>query len=323
MERSKVSEIVAYLRANPDYVPIVRRALEYESEEEKKGYYLGFEWWNVGVKPSRLNKLVYDGLLKVSYKSRKSTCYKLIDRDAVEKALRILEAEKAMVPPPIEAELGPVEIPDDLFDFIVGYDDVKDIVKRSLRAEQPVHILFVGPPSSGKSLFLMELARIPGTRFALGGTTSKAGIADYLIEARPRHLIIDEIDKMGVDDQSVLLTVMETGIVTRLKHRKRETTRLRLWVFAGCNREDRLPPELLSRFLRIHFRKYTPDEFRKITVAVLTRRERTSKELAEYIARRLAGLTTDPRDAIKVARLAKTRDEVDAIVESVYRRRKR
>jgi hypothetical protein len=35
---------------------------------------------------------------------------------------------------------------------IEGYDDIKDIVKRALDAEDNYNLLFVGPPASSKTL---------------------------------------------------------------------------------------------------------------------------------------------------------------------------
>ena len=37
------------------------------------------------------------------------------------------------------------------------------------------------------------------------------------------------------------------------------------WVFAGVNRKDRLPPELLPRFDSFDFKTYTREEFLEVT----------------------------------------------------------
>ena len=42
---------------------------------------------------------------------------------------------------------------------IVGYDDVKRIIVMALRSRKPVHVLLVGPPGIGKSLFLDSIRR--------------------------------------------------------------------------------------------------------------------------------------------------------------------
>ena len=43
------------------------------------------------------------------------------------------------------------------FDNIQGYDDIKDIVRRALDAEDNYNLLFVGPPASAKTLFLLGI----------------------------------------------------------------------------------------------------------------------------------------------------------------------
>jgi len=80
-------------------------------------------------------------------------------------------------------------VPTDLFSVIVGFEDVKAVVRRSLEAERPVHVLLVGPPSTAKSLFLMELSRLPNARYALGGgRSSRAGVSrnkPFLLRHKP------------------------------------------------------------------------------------------------------------------------------------------
>ena len=36
---------------------------------------------------------------------------------------------------------------DDFFDYIIGYHDVKKFLRMSINAEEPVHILLIGPHS--------------------------------------------------------------------------------------------------------------------------------------------------------------------------------
>jgi hypothetical protein len=40
---------------------------------------------------------------------------------------------------------------------IHGYDDIKDIVRRALDAEDNYNLLFIGPPASAKTLFLLGI----------------------------------------------------------------------------------------------------------------------------------------------------------------------
>jgi hypothetical protein len=43
---------------------------------------------------------------------------------------------------------------------IQGYDDIKDIVRRALDAEDNYNLLFIGPPASAKTLFLLGILDI-------------------------------------------------------------------------------------------------------------------------------------------------------------------
>ena len=46
------------------------------------------------------------------------------------------------------------------FGNIEGYDDIKDIVRRALDAEENYNLLFIGPPASAKTLFLLGILDI-------------------------------------------------------------------------------------------------------------------------------------------------------------------
>ncbi|MBI2918924.1 MAG: minichromosome maintenance protein MCM [Chloroflexi bacterium] len=174
-----------------------------------------------------------------------------------------------------------------------------------------MHILLAGSPATAKSMFLEVLGSLPGSQYALGGSSSRAGIADFLLNFRPRYLVIDELDGMKAEDFSVLFSLMQSGVVARLKKGMREVEHMVTWVFAGCNRRDRLPPELLSRFVEFHFTLYSRDEFVEVAVAVITGHLGKDLGLARYIAERVSQRTRDVRQAIHVAQLCDTHEEVD------------
>src|SRR5829696_2258129 len=167
-----------------------------------------------------------------------------------------------------------------LSDDIIGYEDVKDLFARSIKAGRPVHLLLCGPPASAKSLFMRALTRLERSYYAVGTSSTKSGIFDYLFEHRPRYFIIDELEKMNKKDQSSLLNLMESGIISELKHRQQRTTQLKTWVFASCNSTDMLLPPLLTRFRDIHFKPYTEEEFVNIVVNVLDREEGVDRDIA-------------------------------------------
>ncbi len=314
------------LAGNPTARRIAQRALELEEEGERKVVetksqygWMGFEWFSIPAPVQTLNMLVIEGLLvtggeRDTFKSNSSTTYKLKDPELVKTCLEQLK----------EIELGKEEgeIPEDLFEFILGHDDLKALLWRSIRSENPVHFLFVGPPATAKSMFLGELARLPFSRFTLGGGTSKAGLAEFLLEFRPKYLIIDEIDKMALADMSILLSLMESGVVARLKKRMREIEKMKTWVFASANRDERIWAELKSRFFTVHLEEYSEADFISISRAVLITREKVEPTLASYIASNLAHHTRDVREAIHFARLCKTGTEVDEVLKMKWPNRR-
>jgi len=310
------------LAGNPTARHVAERALQIEDEEEAKRRekpdlypWMGFEWHAIPAQPAQLNQLAIDELLvtgggRNTYRSRSTSTYKLKDPELVRECLEKLSE--------IEEGQEETEIPTDMFDFILGHDQVKDLIWKSLNAERPVHILMVGPPASAKSMFLGELARLPFSRFTLGGGTSKAGLADFLLEFRPRYLIIDEIDKMPITEQSILLSLMESGIVARLKKRMREIETMTTTVFAAANRDNNIWPELKSRFFSVHLNEYSEADFISISRAVLITREKVDPGLATLIAGLLSLQTRDVREAIHLGRLCKTEEDVRSLMRLKY-----
>jgi hypothetical protein len=43
------------------------------------------------------------------------------------------------------------------FNNVHGYDDIKDIVRRAFDAKDNYSLLFIGPPASAKTLFLLGI----------------------------------------------------------------------------------------------------------------------------------------------------------------------
>lgn len=82
-----VSETGMFMAENPKYREILQRAVEIEERDAQKEHWLGWEWNQVRAHPSGLMKLVIAGIVQVTYKSNRSTMYKLSDRKAVKEAL--------------------------------------------------------------------------------------------------------------------------------------------------------------------------------------------------------------------------------------------
>jgi holliday junction DNA helicase RuvB len=107
-----------------------------------------------------------------------------------------------------------------LFDKIIGCEDIRRLFRIALGSAEPVHILLSGAPASAKTLFLQSLMTLKDSYFVDGSNTTKSGMIDYIFDNKPKYLLIDEIDKMASKDQTFLLNLMETGMVTETKHRK-------------------------------------------------------------------------------------------------------
>jgi MoxR-like ATPase len=206
-----------------------------------------------------------------------------------------------------------------LFDDIVGFEDVKSLYEMAIKAERPVHLLLCGPPASAKSLFMRSLTKLERSYYAVGSSSTKSGIFDYLFEYRPRYFIIDELEKMNKKDQTSLLNLMESGILSELKHNQQRTTQLKTWVFASCNGTDKLLLPLLTRFTIFHFKPYTEKEFVEIVVNILDREEGVDRDIALLIAdgvyNRLK--SSNIRECIRIARLARNDSaQVNRIIDT-------
>lgn len=212
-----------------------------------------------------------------------------------------------------------VEDFDNLFENIVGYDDVKKIFSYALNSSLPVHILLVGPPGSAKTLFLTECMKLSRSYFTLGSHSTKAGMLDYMFNNRPRNLIIDEIEYMAIKDQAALLSLMETGILSETKFEKTRKSVMRTWVFASCNNEKKLLTPLLSRFFVLYFKKYNYESFERISNHILSRECNLDTEISKLIANLVWNKlkSRDIRDCVKIGRICRNKDDVYMVVKTL------
>jgi Holliday junction DNA helicase RuvB len=151
---------------------------------------------------------------------------------------------------------------DDIFSNIYGHDEIKQVIQMALRAEQPVHVLLTGEPGCGKTQFLENIKGHYKDKayFTIGAHSTKAGMLNYLFERRPRFLLIDEIEHMPGKDQAVLLSLMQSQIISETKFGKTRQTQLKCSVFATSNGTKKMLDPLLSRFVVINVEKYSYEE---------------------------------------------------------------
>jgi len=274
---------------------------EYEQTHDPEEFSLGWSWSDVRVVPATLNSLLLKGLLEEKFHSNRYRGL-LLTEFGREQATLLTE--------PIETcekyRDEPLVLPDDMFEDIIGHNDIKELLKAAILAEKPVHVMLVGPPALAKSLFLWDIERVCGERaiWLVGSATSKAGLWDLVAEREPRILLVDELDKMSVADTAALLSLMEGGRLVRAKKGRTLDVTVPIKVIAATNQVATLSPELKSRFAKRELRPYDAAQYCTVVKGVLARREGANPELAEEIAEKLEGKTHDVRDAVRVARLS-------------------
>jgi hypothetical protein len=119
---------------------------------------------------------------------------------------------------------------------------------------------------------------------------------------------------MALADMSILPSLMESGIVARLKKRMREVEKLTTTVYAAANRDDHIWPELKSRFFTVRLKEYSEADFVQIATTILVSREKVEADLADCIVSNLAKRTRDIRVAIHFGRLCRSTDDVNRLV---------
>lgn len=275
-------------------------ALKYEETHDPSEFSLGWSWSDVRVSPGTLNTLLLKGLLEEKFHSNSYRGLLLTDLGR-QQAKQLAEPARPNEEPRCEM----LTLPSDIFDDIIGHDDVKELLRATLLAEKPVHVLLAGPPALAKSLFLWDIERVYGEQstWLVGSATSKAGLWDLVAEHQPQVLLVDELDKMNAADTAALLSLMEGGRLVRAKKGRNLDFTVAIRVIAATNQIAKLSPELKSRFAIRRLRPYDIEQYRTVVRGVLVRREEIDPELAEEIAKKLEGKSQDVRDAVRVARL--------------------
>jgi len=194
----------------------------------------------------------------------------------------------------------------------------------ALRAEQPVHVLLTGSPGCGKTQFLENIKDYYKDKayLTIGAHSTKAGMLNYLFEKRPRFLLIDEIEHMPAKDQAVLLSLMQSQVISETKYRKTRQIQLKCSVFATSNSTEKMLDPLLSRFVMINVEKYSYEEFKEIAMKVLTEREDVEDEnlamtIIDEVWKNTGEEYANIRDIIKIARLAHNEYDVKLITKTM------
>jgi holliday junction DNA helicase RuvB len=201
-----------------------------------------------------------------------------------------------------------------IFNDIVGYEDIKRLFIMAINANEPIHIMIIGP-SSAKTIFMKCLMTLSHSYFVDGSNMTKSGIIDYIFNKNVKYLLIDEIDKIPPKDQTVFLNLMETGIVSETKYNKTRNMETKISIFATCNDSSRIIHPIRSRFLSLILKAYVYEEFHKIVSHLLAKNKLDQKIIDGIIYAVWYKIKSkNIRDCIKIARMAKSLDDVIFLV---------
>jgi replication-associated recombination protein RarA len=210
------------------------------------------------------------------------------------------------------------------FSEIHLYDDLKQLLRRMLISKESVHCVLVGPPASGKTMFLLSIQKNMKNVFFIDATNASGpGIVDKLFAYPPTKIIlVDEIEKMTKRDQNMLLNLLETGMLVSTKVRKTQEMKfVTIKLFATSNDIEQLSKPLRSRPMEFHLPEYDFNGFREIVVKLAADRYRLSREIADKIAFVVwheMG-TKDVRDALQLMKLASSIDEVEMTAKTIIK----
>ena len=82
---------MALLERFPEYRKTLRLAVIHEDSYKSRSYQ-GWQWHDVEIHPTKLIRLVTEGIVKISLRTRQATFYHLRNLEAVKRALKKTEA---------------------------------------------------------------------------------------------------------------------------------------------------------------------------------------------------------------------------------------
>ncbi len=170
---------------------------------------------------------------------------KELEQFAAETNQKIREAVEQKLFHEFSKEAGEM-LPSLIAPNIIGMDDIKQAAVLQLFATEPVHMLLLGDPGTGKTDILRSASQLaPVSAFGLGSGTSGAGlvvsvkgkeiIKGLLAQADGGLCAIDELNLMKEESRAGLYNAMEKGFVAYSKGGVHERFDARVNVIATAN----------------------------------------------------------------------------------------
>ncbi|MEM2874235.1 MAG: ATP-binding protein [Candidatus Nanoarchaeia archaeon] len=202
-----------------------------------------------------------------------------------------------------------VSIPQFIAPNIIGMKHIKEATALQLFCKEPIHILLLGDPGTGKTDIIRSAAELsPISVFGLGSGTSGVGLAvtvkgknvspGLLPKADLGLACIDELNLMKKEDYAALYNAMEKGFITYDKggHHYRFNARIRVLAtgnpigdkfesYEPSKIKEQLPFDsaLLSRFHLIFLvKKASLTEFAEIAEKIISE-DKVKANLADIL----------------------------------------
>lgn len=306
-----------YLKEHPEYVDMLEHIIEHEENNKNpespwiddEDYDSCWEFRDVGISPQKLYQLETNGVLERVADTNSTTKYSLRNREQIKELTENMQTgfnddgnmEVMHEFPDLEEDI------DGVFDKVIGYDNVKWLMKRAITSDEITNVILWGPPGSAKTVFLMCINEMGGSEYISAAESSGPGFIDEMFNSTPRFMCIDEIDDMDPKDQKNLSQYTETGLLKETKSGKNRAMETNTKTFATANSLDPILDQIQDRFVTLYFDKYTEEEFKEVCEHLLPREEGSTKEEAQKIAQLIwdKNQAGDIREAIQVARLSR------------------
>lgn len=314
-----------WIKGKPEYLDIMINLIEYEEyldpmdddsildrhkDETGRDYDVRWDNTDTPFDPNKLYQLEKNGFLDRVFDTNSTTMYSIVNRDDIKNKLEDINrqynegTQTIMHDFPSEEELKERGI----FDDVVGYENVKFIMRRAMSSEDIVNILMIGPPGSAKTVFLMSINKLERSSYVSGDPTTGPGLMDKMFKEKPRFIAIDELDNMSKDDQQILADYTETGMLIESKgNNKQRGMRTNTKTFAAANNQDDILDDIQNRFIDLHFEPYTHDEFIEVCEHIITSNQDKRRKEARKIGEAVWEMDGfgNVRKALQTSRLSK------------------